>query len=155
MCTNTKVSTPVIKKFDGDHLWAFKTKCYLIAKSLCEYVDPGPNTGNTTMTSENVDSLRKAHVALILHLEDNPLIHVISLEWAWEVWLALLVIHHSPDMSSKQNVTEMFNRFNYESTNMKEHLTKFQHIVQFPAAECTVSECDLGCKIVIKSSKRL
>ena len=70
MSTNTKISTPIIKKFDGEnyHLWAFKMKCYLMAKSLWEYVDPDPNTGITTMTAENGDFFRKAHAALILHL---------------------------------------------------------------------------------------
>jgi hypothetical protein len=46
-------------------------KCYLMAKSLWEYIDPDPNTGNTTMTTENGDFFRKAHAALILHLEDR------------------------------------------------------------------------------------
>ncbi len=110
MSANTK--TPIIKKFDGEnyHLWAFKVMCYLMAKSLCEYTDPDPNTRNTTVTNENVDSFRKAHAALILHLEDNQLIYGISLEWTREVLVALVVIHHTSDMSSKLNVKETFNK---------------------------------------------
>jgi hypothetical protein len=54
------------------------------------------------------------------------MIHVISLEWAREVWVALAVIHHTLDMSGKLNAKEMLDLFNYESTNMKKHLTKFQ-----------------------------
>jgi hypothetical protein len=53
----------------------------LMDKSLWEYVDPDPSTGNTTVTNENVDSFRKAQAALILHLEDNQIIHIISLDW--------------------------------------------------------------------------
>jgi hypothetical protein len=52
-------------------------KCYLMAKSLWEYVDPDPDTGNTTMTAENGDFFREAHAVLILQLEDSQLIHVI------------------------------------------------------------------------------
>ncbi len=50
---STKAKAPIIKKFDGDnyHLWAFKMKCYLMAKSRWEYVDPDPNTGNITVTN--------------------------------------------------------------------------------------------------------
>jgi hypothetical protein len=108
-----------------------------------EYVDPGPNIGNTTITNGNVNSFREAHVALILHLEDSQLIHVISLEWAREVWVALAVIHHTSNVPSKLNVKEMFTTFNYESTNTKERLEKFQLIVvKLHAAGCTVSECD-------------
>jgi hypothetical protein len=95
------------------------------------------------VTNEKVDSFGKAHAALILHMEDNQLIFVISLEWTREVWVAQTVIHHTSDMSSKLNVKETFNSFNYESTNMKEHLTKFQHIVvKLHAAGCTLSEND-------------
>jgi hypothetical protein len=83
-----------------------------MAKSLWEYVDPDPNTGNTTVTNENVNSFRKAHVTLILYLEDNQLIHVISFKWTRGVWAALEVIRHTSDMSSKLNVKEMFNTFN-------------------------------------------
>jgi hypothetical protein len=126
MSANTKISTPVIKKFDGEiyHLWAVKMKCYLMAKSLWEYVYPDPNTGNTTMTAENDDLFRKAHAALILHLEDNQLIHIISLEWPREVWVALAFMHHTSSMSSKLNIKEMLNTFYYQSSKMKEHLTR-------------------------------
>jgi hypothetical protein len=82
MSTNTKISSLIIKKFDGEnyHLWAFKMKCYRMAKSLWEYVDPDPNTGITTMTAENSGIFRKAHAALILHLEGNQLIrHIIGM----------------------------------------------------------------------------
>ncbi len=106
-----------------------------MAKSLWEYVDPDPNTGITTMTAENSDFFRKAHAALIPHLEDNQLIYVISLEWAREVWVALAVIHHTSSMSSKLNIKEMrgsrmyIYTFCYQSTDTKEHLIRFQHIV--------------------------
>ena len=101
------------------------------------------------MTAENSDFFRKAHAALILHLEDNQLIHVISLEWAREVWVALAVMHHTSSMSSKLNIKETFNTFCYQSANMKEHLTRFQHIVvQLNAAGCNVSESDLVARLL-------
>jgi hypothetical protein len=153
MSTNTKISSPIIKKFDGEnyHLWAFKMKCYLMAKNLWEYVDPDANTGITTMTAENNDFFRKTHAALILHLEDNQLIYVyvISLEWAREVWVALAVIHHTSSISSKLNIKEMFNTFCYQSTNMKEHLIRFQHIVvRLNAAGCNVAKSDLVARLL-------
>jgi hypothetical protein len=119
-----------------------------MAKSLWVYVDQDPNTGNTTMTAENGDFLRKAHAALTLHLEDNQLIHVISLECAREVWVALAVMHHTSSMSGKLNIKEMFHTFCCQSTNMKEHLTRFQHIVvHLNAAGCNVSEGDLVARL--------
>jgi hypothetical protein len=43
----------------------------------------------------------------------------------------------------------MFNTFCYQSTNMKEHLTRFQHIVvQLNAAGCNVSESDLVARLL-------
>jgi hypothetical protein len=148
MSTNTEA--PIIKKLDGQnyHLRAFKIKCYLIAKSLWEYADPDPNSGNTTMTNENVDSFREAHAALKLHLEGNQLINVISFEWTRKVWVALAVIHHTL-ISCKLKVKEMFNTFNYESTNTKKHLSKFQHIVvKLHAAGCTVCESNLVARLL-------
>jgi hypothetical protein len=105
--------------------------------------DPDPNAENTTVTNDIVDSFRKARSALITHLTDNQLIHATSLEWARKVWIALAV------MSSKLNIKEMLNTFNYESTNMKEHLTTFQHIVvKLHAVGCTVSESDLVARLL-------
>jgi hypothetical protein len=59
------------------------------------------------------------HAASILHLEDKPVITFDIMEWAREVWVALAVIHHTSDMSSKLNVKETFSTFNNEPTNMK------------------------------------
>jgi hypothetical protein len=87
---------------------------------------------------------------LILHLEDNQLIHVISLEWAQEVWIALAVIHHTLDISSKLDVKEMFNTFNYELTKMK-RVTSDQvptYLGQVACSGYTVSENDLVARLL-------
>ncbi len=47
-------------------------------------------------------------------------------------------------------VEAMFNIFNHESTNMEEHLTKFQHmvVVKLHAAACTAFESDLVARML-------
>jgi hypothetical protein len=57
-------------------------------------------------------------------------------------------MHHTSSMPSKLNIKEISNTFCYQSTNMKEHLSRFQHVVvHLNAAGYYVSEGDLVARL--------
>ena len=129
-----KISTPAIKKFDGENypLWAFKMEMYLKGKDLWGVV-----AGSVAISEEKKDKFQRAHSVIVLHLEDAQLLHVVQSKSAHQSWTILASLNDTKDMSSKMHLKERFSAFKFESETMKDHLNKFEELF----IEMTVAGC--------------
>ncbi len=76
-----------VGKFDGSnyHMWSYKMQMLLTAKRLLGQVD-GSDTIDT-------DKMSHAQALIVLRLEDNQLIHVMTAKTTGEVWSVLEKMH--------------------------------------------------------------
>jgi gag-polypeptide of LTR copia-type/GAG-pre-integrase domain len=124
-----------VNTFDGTmsyNLWAYKMQIYLQKKGLwniIQGVEVPQASWEEPQMLEYLTRRTKALNAIVKHLADNQLVHVLHYEDPHQVWNIIKAYNERNSITEKMALHEAFLYFKFDSQNMIEHISNFEELV--------------------------
>lgn len=101
--------------------WSFKMRVLLVKENCLDVIE---GEKPTVMSQEFWDDMnKKAYYHIVMHLEDNQLVHIKKCKTAREAWKSLQSYHQKSTLSSRIRLTRKIFKAQLElGGNMENHL---------------------------------